>query len=100
MRQKDLSASCRTSPKQHEAYTDSVIKIVAEKKKGKLILITSHVLSELDDLVTEVIYMQDGILKFHKSFEDLQAITGQVKLSKAIATVMLSIQLEQKIING
>lgn len=75
-------------------------KIVAEKKKGKLILITSHVLSELDDLVTEVIYMQDGILKFHKSFEDLQAITGQVKLSKAIATVMLSIQLEQKIING
>jgi hypothetical protein len=32
MKQKDLSASWITSPKQHEAYTDSVIKIVAEKK--------------------------------------------------------------------
>ena len=42
-------------------------KIIAEKKKGKLILITSHILSELDDLVTQVIYMQEGKLCFHKT---------------------------------
>jgi len=35
-------------------------KIIREKEKGKLILITSHLLSELDDLVTEIIFMQDG----------------------------------------
>ena len=64
-------------------------KIIAEKKKGKLILITSHILSELDDLVTQVIYMQDGKLCFHKSIEDLRADTGEQKLSKAIASVML-----------
>ncbi|MBL0145093.1 MAG: ABC transporter ATP-binding protein [Chitinophagaceae bacterium] len=64
-------------------------KIIAEKKKGKLILITSHILSELDDLVTQVIYMQDGVLKFHKSIEDLRAETGQEKLAKAIASVMV-----------
>jgi Cu-processing system ATP-binding protein len=64
-------------------------KIIREKQKGKLILITSHVLSELDDLVTQVIYMQEGKLIFHKNIEDLRADTGQEKLSKAIASVML-----------
>ena len=64
-------------------------KIIAEKAKGKLILITSHILSELDDLVTQVVYMQDGKLIFHKKIEELRADTGQEKLSKAIAAVML-----------
>ncbi len=64
-------------------------KIIEEKKKGKLILITSHILSELDDLVTQVIYMQDGCLCFHKTIEQLKEDTGQTKLTKAIAQVML-----------
>jgi len=63
-------------------------KIIAEKQKGKLVLITSHILSELDDLVTQVIYMQDGNLVFHKSIELLREDTGEEKLSKAIASVM------------
>ena len=63
-------------------------KIIREKKKGKLILITSHILSELDDLVTQVIYMQEGKLMFHKSLEDLRKDTGEEKLSKAIANFM------------
>lgn len=64
-------------------------KIIAEKNKGKLVLITSHVLSELDDLVSQVIYMQEGKLCFHKSITSLQEDTGEEKLSKAIASVML-----------
>ncbi|WP_207492395.1 ABC transporter ATP-binding protein [Aridibaculum aurantiacum] len=63
-------------------------KIRKEKKNGKLILITSHVLSDLDDIITQIIYMQDGRLKFHKSFDQLQEDTGQKQLSKAIAFVM------------
>jgi len=63
-------------------------KILKEKQKGKLILITSHILSDLDDLITQVIYMQEGKLIFHKSLADLRADTGETKLSKAIATVM------------
>ncbi len=64
-------------------------KITGEKNKGKLVLITSHVLSELDDLITQVIYMQEGRLCFHKSIVALKADTGEEKLSKAIAHVML-----------
>ncbi|MGB4845183.1 MAG: ABC transporter ATP-binding protein [Ferruginibacter sp.] len=63
-------------------------KIIAEKNKGKLVLITSHILSELDDLITQVIYMQEGKLWFHKSISDLKEDTGEEKLSKAIAKVM------------
>jgi len=64
-------------------------KIILEKNKGKLVLITSHVLSELDDLVSQVIYMQDGKLCFHKSITSLREETGEEKLSKAIANIMV-----------
>ena len=63
-------------------------KIITEKEKGKLILITSHVLSELDDLVTQIIYMQEGKICFHKSIEELRTDTGEEKLNKAIAHFM------------
>ena len=60
-------------------------KIIAEKAKGKLFLITSHLLSELDDLITQLIFMQDGKVLFHKTIEELLAETGEQKISKAIA---------------
>jgi Cu-processing system ATP-binding protein len=63
-------------------------KIRKEKANGKLILITSHVLSDLEDIITQIIYMQDGKLKFHKSFEQLKEDTGEDRLAKAIAHVM------------
>jgi Cu-processing system ATP-binding protein len=63
-------------------------KIISEKEKGKLILITSHLLSELDDLITGIIFMQDGELKFHKPVETLQRETGEEKISKAIAGIL------------
>lgn len=63
-------------------------KIIKEKNKGKLILITSHILSELDELVTQVIFMQDGKLCFHKTIDEIRQETQQEKLSKAIASIM------------
>lgn len=63
-------------------------KIIKEKNKGKLILITSHVLSELDELVNEVIFLEDGKIDFQKSIEQLRAETGEVRLSRAIAKIM------------
>lgn len=63
-------------------------KILKEKKKGKLIMITSHVLSDLDDLVDEVIFLQDGQITFQKSISLIRQETGENKLSRAIAKVM------------
>jgi Cu-processing system ATP-binding protein len=63
-------------------------KIISEKQKGKLILITSHLLSELDDLITQIIFMQDGVVQFHKTIDDLKLSTGEEKISKAIAKIL------------
>lgn len=63
-------------------------KIRAEKEKGKLILITSHVLSDLEDLATDVMYMQDGKMIFYHSLEELFNLTGEIKLGRAVATMM------------
>lgn len=60
-------------------------KIIEEKNKGKLILITSHVLSDLEDLTTDVMYLQEGKLMFLKTMKELFEETGEEKLAKAIA---------------
>lgn len=63
-------------------------KIRRERVKGKLFLITSHVLSDLDDITTHIVYLQDGKLMFYSEVEELKRSTGEEKLNKVIATIM------------
>jgi Cu-processing system ATP-binding protein len=63
-------------------------KILVEKEKNKLILITSHVLTDLEEITTDVMYLQDGKEIFFKSMAELQEQTGEEKLSKIIAHMM------------
>ena len=62
--------------------------MIKERAAGKLILITSHVLSDLEGIASHIIYLQDGKLMFYRSVEELQASTGENKLNKVIAQVM------------
>lgn len=68
-------------------------KIIAEKNKNKLILITSHILSDLDDLTTHIMYLQEGKMQFLKDLQTLQDETGETRLGKAIARIMKSEKL-------
>lgn len=63
-------------------------KIIAEKEKNKLILITSHILSDLEEITSHIMYMQEGKMLFFKEIETLQEETGEVRLGKAIARIM------------
>ncbi len=63
-------------------------KMLREKGNSKLILITSHLLSDLDDLVSEIVFMQDGELLIHQSVEQLKNTTDEQKISKAIAKLL------------
>ena len=74
-------------------------KILKEKEKGKLILITSHILSDLDELTTHVMYMQEGRMLFLKNIETLREETGEIKLGKAIASIMKGEDPTDKLIN-
>ena len=63
-------------------------KIIKEKNKGKLIIITSHLLSELDDIVSEIIFMNEGKILVHQSVEDLLHQTNSGKISESIVTIL------------
>lgn len=63
-------------------------KIIREKNKNKLILITSHILSDLDELTTHVMYLQEGKMQFLKDIQSLRDETGEARLEKAIARIM------------
>jgi Cu-processing system ATP-binding protein len=72
-------------PLASEALKDKILK---EKEKGKLILITSHILSDLDELTTDVMYLQDGKLRLYLPINKLKDLTGESRLGRAIASVM------------
>ncbi len=77
-------------PLASELLKDKII-----KEKGKLIIITSHFLSELDDLISEIIFMQEGKVFFHKKIDELKAETQEDKISKAIAKILRANSNEQ-----
>jgi len=59
-------------------------KIKKVNDAGNLVIITSHILTDLDELCSHVIYMQDGRLLFNKSIHKLRTETNEVKLNKMI----------------
>lgn len=63
-------------------------KILHEKHKGKLIIITSHILSDLDELATEMIYIFEGKVQYNNTIEQLKQETNETRLNKAIATLI------------
>lgn len=63
-------------------------KIISERSKGKLVMITSHLLSELDDMLTDVVFMQEAEVLFNKSADELYFETGEVRISRAISKLL------------
>ena len=71
-------------------------KVLAEKAKGKLVLVTSHILSDLEELTTDVLYIIEGKIQFYQPIEDLKARTGEVKLNRALAHIMKQVDKVDK----
>lgn len=63
-------------------------KVLAERKKGKLILLTSHILSDLEEITTDVLFLMDGRLRFSRPIEELRAEAGEEKLGRLVARLM------------
>ncbi|CAN5477176.1 N/A [soil metagenome] len=63
-------------------------KIANEKLKGKLLLVTSHILNDLEDLTSDVAYIFEGKLQYNNSIAALKEETNEKRLSKAIATMI------------
>ncbi len=63
-------------------------KILAEKNKDRIFLITSHIMSDLDELTSSVVYLEEGKILFNDTIDLLKEETGEIKLGRAIATIM------------
>lgn len=63
-------------------------KIKNEREAGKLILVTSHILSDLEELTNHAIYIFEGEVFFKDSIESLKELTSEEKFSPAIAKLM------------
>jgi Cu-processing system ATP-binding protein len=60
--------------------------ILAEHRAQRLDV--SHVLSELEDLADDVIFLLDGSVEFQSSLRRLKEITGESRLEHAVACLM------------
>ena len=63
-------------------------KILKAKSEGKLIIITSHIMSEVEEMADKVMYLYEGRVNFYKTINALKQETGEEKLGKAIAHIM------------
>lgn len=63
-------------------------RIQKEKETGKTILITSHIMSELEQLVDHVIFIHEGEIKYYGRIDDLLKENRQERLEGAIAKLM------------
>lgn len=63
-------------------------KVQREKQRNKLFLVTSHIMSDLEELATDVLYLVEGRVVFFKSLLTLKTETGEERLGRAIAQIM------------
>jgi Cu-processing system ATP-binding protein len=64
-------------------------RIAREKEEGRTVVLTSHIMSEVEELADVVIYLLDGRIDFERSVGDLLAGTGEATLERAIARMMI-----------
>jgi Cu-processing system ATP-binding protein len=63
-------------------------RIRSERAAGRTIVITSHVLSDIDELADDIIYLSEGQVQFSGRSAELRVNTGQPTIERAIATLM------------
>lgn len=63
-------------------------KILHEKRLGRLFIISSHILSDLDELTTDVVYIFEGKIQYNNTIEALKEETRETRLGKAIAMLI------------
>ena len=66
-------------------FKDLVLK---EKEKAKTIILTSHIMSEIQELADEIIFLLEGEIKFKGTIDSLLQHKGETKLERAIAELM------------
>lgn len=59
-----------------------------EKRKGKLILFTTHIMSLVEEIADEIIFLLEGKIYFNGSATELKQLNGFSNLEKAITNLI------------
>lgn len=63
-------------------------RILAERRAGRTGIITSHVLSELEELADDIVFLLDGRVRFAGAVADLLQTAQQGTMERAVAELM------------
>jgi Cu-processing system ATP-binding protein len=63
-------------------------KILDSRRAGTSVIVVSHVLSELEELVDDVVFLLEGAVAFQGTLRQLKETTGETRLERAIARLM------------
>lgn len=62
--------------------------IAAEKEKGKTIIVTSHIMSFVEEVTPNIVFILDGKIYFKGTIEALRSKTGEPDFEHAIAALL------------
>jgi len=65
-------------------------KIRLVRSEGRSVLVTSHIMAELESLADDIAFLCDGRLRFSGSIASLMSRTGERSLEDAVAALMRS----------
>ena len=63
-------------------------KIVREREAGRTFILTSHIVSELEELSDDIAFLIDGKVRYSGTMADLKQRTGELRLERAVARLM------------
>lgn len=63
-------------------------KIKKEKKAGKTIILSSHIMAEVEEMADEIVFLLEGSVYYKGSTAGLIDVTGEKNLERAIARMM------------
>jgi Cu-processing system ATP-binding protein len=63
-------------------------KVLSDKAAGKTFLMTSHIMSELDELADDIAFINEGRVAFSGAVAELKRVTRQSNIERAIAEMM------------
>lgn len=63
-------------------------KIRREVALGKTVILTSHIMGEIEELANDLAFLLDGNVKFSGSVDEIKRVTNETRLERAIAHIM------------
>lgn len=64
-------------------------RIAEERASGTTFILTSHIMSELEELADDVVFLHDGRVEFAGPVAEIKSLTRQSNLERAIAEMMI-----------